>query len=216
MVKPVAGIAMGLIKENDGRVAILTDILGDAEYYTEDGRIAYDKENGVVGYVKDSSGNYLTEKYDEETIGKMFDLAGKYAVECNGDKDKFLEYAKEFDESDTLGAVTYLVCESEFYRSQAESMGYLDEIAMGLSQMQLGECRAAQSEYGFHVFMKYEIEEGAYADEAHESSFSDFESTLIDRLFDRECAKYMADITLDTAVAEKAPAMLEVGINLLY
>ena len=31
MVKPVAGIAMGLIKENDGRVAILTDILGDED-----------------------------------------------------------------------------------------------------------------------------------------------------------------------------------------
>ena len=194
----------------------VTDILGDAEYYTEDGRIAYDKENGVVGYVKDSSGNYLTEKYDEETLGEMFDRAGKYAEECNGDLELFLEYARSFDESDTKGEITYLVCESEYYRSQVESMGYLDEIAAGLTQMQLGECRAAQSEYGFHVFMKYEIEEGAYADEAHESSFSDFESTLIDLLFDRECAKYESDITLDTAVAEKAPAMSEVGINLLY
>ena len=32
MVKPVAGIAMGLIKENDGRVAVLTDILGDEDH----------------------------------------------------------------------------------------------------------------------------------------------------------------------------------------
>ena len=30
--KPVAGIAMGLIKEDDGRVAILTDILGDEDH----------------------------------------------------------------------------------------------------------------------------------------------------------------------------------------
>lgn len=32
MAKPVAGIAMGLIKEDDGRVAILTDILGDEDH----------------------------------------------------------------------------------------------------------------------------------------------------------------------------------------
>ena len=32
MKKPVAGIAMGLIKEADGRVAILTDILGDEDH----------------------------------------------------------------------------------------------------------------------------------------------------------------------------------------
>ncbi len=32
MIKPVAGIAMGLIKEDDGRVAVLTDILGDEDH----------------------------------------------------------------------------------------------------------------------------------------------------------------------------------------
>lgn len=32
MTKPVAGIAMGLIKEDDGRVAVLTDILGDEDH----------------------------------------------------------------------------------------------------------------------------------------------------------------------------------------
>ena len=32
MRKPVAGIAMGLIKEDDGRVAVLTDILGDEDH----------------------------------------------------------------------------------------------------------------------------------------------------------------------------------------
>ena len=32
MEKPVAGIAMGLIKEDDGRVAVLTDILGDEDH----------------------------------------------------------------------------------------------------------------------------------------------------------------------------------------
>ena len=32
MVKPVAGIAMGLIKEDDGRFSVLTDILGDEDH----------------------------------------------------------------------------------------------------------------------------------------------------------------------------------------
>ena len=194
----------------------VTDIFGNPEYYNEDGRIAYDTANGVIGYVTDQDGNPLTKKYDEAALGKMFTKAGEYARQCNGDMDAFRTLAAEVDESEGKGEVMYLVSEPEYYGSQSNSVAYLDEIAAGLGEMQVGECRAAQSEYGFHVFMKFEIEEGAYDNEAYEDTYTDFNDTLIEALFGKECGKYYEQITVNEDAAEKAPAMAEVGINILY
>ena len=53
MEKPVAGIAMGLIKEDDGRVAVLTDILGDEDHLGDmDFKVAGTKE-GVTALQMD-------------------------------------------------------------------------------------------------------------------------------------------------------------------
>lgn len=62
MEKPVAGIAMGLIKEEDGRVAVLTDILGDEDHLgdmdfkvagTKDGVTALQMDIKITSITKD-------------------------------------------------------------------------------------------------------------------------------------------------------------------
>ena len=46
--------------------------------------------------------------------------------------------------------------------------------------------------------------------------FSDFDESLISRLFDSLCAEYEDKVELDEAVFESAPDMTEVGSNTLY
>ena len=60
--KPVAGIAMGLIKEDDGRVAILTDILGDEDHLGDmDFKVAGTKD-GVTALQMDIKITSITKK----------------------------------------------------------------------------------------------------------------------------------------------------------
>ncbi len=73
MKKPVAGIAMGLIKENDGRIAILTDILGDEDHLgdmdfkvagTKDGVTALQMDIKITSITKDIMKNALAQAHE--------------------------------------------------------------------------------------------------------------------------------------------------------
>lgn len=85
MAKPVAGIAMGLIKEDDGRVAILTDILGDEDHLgdmdfkvtgTKDGITATQMDIKVDGL----SYEVLAKALEQARVGRMH-ILGKL-TEC--------------------------------------------------------------------------------------------------------------------------------------
>ena len=71
--KPVAGIAMGLIKEDDGRVAILTDILGDEDHLgdmdfkvagTKDGVTALQMDIKITSITKEIMKNALSQAHE--------------------------------------------------------------------------------------------------------------------------------------------------------
>lgn len=73
LVRPVAGIAMGLIKENDGRVAILTDILGDEDHLgdmdfkvagTKNGVTALQMDIKITSITKDIMKNALAQAHE--------------------------------------------------------------------------------------------------------------------------------------------------------
>lgn len=73
MTKPVAGIAMGLIKEDDGRVAILTDILGDEDHLgdmdfkvagTKDGVTALQMDIKITSITKEIMKNALAQAHE--------------------------------------------------------------------------------------------------------------------------------------------------------
>lgn len=68
MKKPVAGIAMGLIKENDGRVAILTDILGDEDHLGDmDFKVAGTKD-GVTALQMDIKITSITKEIMDSAL----------------------------------------------------------------------------------------------------------------------------------------------------
>ena len=69
MAKPVAGIAMGLIKEDDGRVAVLTDILGDEDHLGDmDFKVAGTKD-GITALQMDIKITSITKEIMEK-IGR--------------------------------------------------------------------------------------------------------------------------------------------------
>ena len=73
MEKPVAGLAMGLIKEEDGRVAVLTDILGDEDHLgdmdfkvagTKDGVTALQMDIKITSITKDIMKTALAQAHE--------------------------------------------------------------------------------------------------------------------------------------------------------
>lgn len=191
------------------------DLFGDPEYYTEDGKIAYDKKNGVLGYLTDSKGNKVIENFSEKQKAEIYNTATKYAESCNGDEAAFDEHSELYNETDSTGKM-YLYSSVGYYAAQNDSVAYFDDIAEMLADMKTGECRVYNSDFGCHVLFKCENEDGAYALEENKDAFADFNDNLIAYLFDALCREYEGSIVFDESVAAEAATMKEIGANTLY
>ena len=193
---------------------------GNEIYYAEDGSIAYDKVNGILGYVKDKDGYKQTEPLSDAEKKELFAKAEKYANDCDGDMDKFLELCKSLGENEVGGVkngeITYLYTESGYYSLFGEASQYLDTIAKELKGMDEGDCDMVESVYGYHVICKYETEGGAYDDEGQKDAFLDFYDNLIGQLFEAECKKYESQIKIDVDALEEAPSIKDIPSNELY
>lgn len=200
----------------DDRGNVILDVLGDPEYFTEDGKIAYDRENGHLGYVTMDDGNRAVDYYSDAEMGKKYETAVQYSEACDGDIEKFMEYARLYDEGESLGEKVYLYRSEGFYGSQNDSVAYLDDIAEELSKMEVGECKVVRSDFGCHVICKYETEKGDYANEKYSDTFDTFADNMIETLFTKLCREYEGEVTIHTDVMDKAPGMIDVLPTVLY
>ena len=219
--------ANGVTKTNEyGKV--IADEFGNPRYYTSDGKIAYDTVNGVIGYEteKDDDGKIKTDddgkpikktkKMSASEIEAVAQKANAYLEACNGDIDLFIEHAEIYGEGEGDGETMYLYSGADYYGSIDASLGYLDDIAEGIKKGELEDCFLVQSEYGFHIVCKYEMENGAYDDEKHYDTFSDFYLNLIAGIFDEECKQYESAVVINVDAMEGAPTIAEVEVNTLY
>ncbi len=97
MKHPVAGIAMGLIKEEDGRFAVLTDILGDEDHLGDmDFKVA-GTENGVTSLQMDIKITSITKEIMDIALkqakeGRMH-ILGKMSEALSAPRDAVSENA---------------------------------------------------------------------------------------------------------------------------
>ena len=193
------------------------DANGDLIYYTEDGKIAYDTEKGTPAFKTDKDGKYVVEYYDEDKLAELKTQAEEYASSvASGDFAAFEALMKEKnDEEDGQNHYT-----DGYYLSSADSYtgssSYLAAIVKQLGTMEVGECALVESDYGYHVIMKYGIESGAYNKTVNEDFFTDLISDIIEMLFLEECGKYTGGIEVDETVLSTVPSMKEISSNRYY
>ena len=191
------------------------DSFGNDVYYTSEGKVAYDKVNGVIRYMTNSDGDKVINELPEDKKSELYLKAKEYASACDGNTSLFEEYAEKYSESDSNDLV-YLYASSGYYAAQNDAVAYFDDMAELLMTLDVGECTVYKSAYGYHIIARYENEKGAYVDEKNKDAFADFTDTLITRLFENECAKRESKVTIDESIFEEAPDMADVGINTLY
>jgi len=64
--------------------------------------------------------------------------------------------------------------------------------------------------------MRYELDAGKYENSEYAEWFSEFNDSLIDKLFYDKCAKYFDKIELDEENIGKARSIKNVGVNFDY
>ena len=106
-----------------------------------------------------------------------------------------------------------------YYLSRIESgqyNEYMVKMLEALEDMEVGETALVESEYGYHVIMKYELDKGKYADGKYAEWFASFNSALIGMLFENRCKDVYANIRLNTENLAKAKSIKQIGANSDY
>jgi hypothetical protein len=194
----------------------VVDKNGDTVYYLPDGKIAYDKENGVRAMVYDENGDLKTVRYSAEVLAQhKADAEELLATVAKGDYAAFEALLEEYEVSGneafvTDGSYCFL------YTTGDNSYDYLNDIADALAKAEEGELRMINSEYGYNVVMKYPIPSDAVTNTAYEEWFSDLTDRIVAKQFHTLCKPYMERVTVDNDVYATVPAMKDIAINTYY
>ena len=201
----------------------VTDKNGDRIYvYTDSNgkeRTAYKKEGASVKQRFDSSGEPVVKYYAANSAEMKIvnsDADAILAETKAGDYSGFDALVGEYNQED--GSKDY---PNGYYVSRNTSYEAI-EVIDELFEMQVGEVKKIQSDYGIHIVMRYELEEGAYTFEENEDLFIStktgtyvFMSDLVDELLYEYVKEYKDKVVVDEAVLKGAD-MKSVEPNYYY
>ena len=186
----------------------VTDENGDTVYYTADGKIAYDKVNGFRAYVYNEDGYVTTRQYTEDEVAEVKAKA-EQVLEMAKSGEDFDELLEIYGEDPGFAEYTngyYLTAASEYEIAEVKDV---------LPEMKTGEIRLVQSDYGFHIVKKYELDEGAYKDKTNADFFTDFNDKLMTDMFLNLVGQYTDKVEVDEELASSIE-IRDVAANYYY
>lgn len=200
------------VDENGDRVYVYTDENGKE-------RIAYKKDGAAPKQKFDADGNAIVRYYEKDSEEmKILNSDAKAIMEeaKTGDFAGFDLLVEEYNQED--GSKDY---PNGYYVSQNTAYE-AGEVIDELFKMQVGEVKQIPSDYGIHIVMRYELEDGAYTFEENEDLFISIKTgtyVFMSHLMDELLADYLKDskekITVDEALL-KTVDIKSAGINFYY
>lgn len=166
---------------------------------------AYAYETDDEGHLKvDSNGYFITRKLTEDELAeKNAKIAAiESGIEDGTDFEKLYE---EYSEDKNYSDGYYLY----------KGISFIDEVVDAAFELNEGEYRKVESDYGTHFVVRIPMSDKPYNNEANEDFFGNFEKNLKKKLF----VDYASSFTDDVIVYEDAIAdikLSEVPANSIY
>lgn len=194
----------------------ICDSFGAEIRFDEEGNRLYDKENGYTAPTTDEKGDAIKHYYSDVEMEARLKEAQNLVNSANGGNYHVLESEAEKWQL-YEGATDYYA--DGYYISDIESAGYdeyLIDILKNLKEMDDGEARMVESESGYHVIMKYELDDKKYADKEYSEWFANFNQSLVTKLFLDRCSDFYSDIKTNEDNLKKAESIKYIGVNYNY
>ncbi len=184
------------------------DTKGDRVYVEEgSSKIAYDKSKGERRHKTDEKdGSYLIADLEGEELQAVLDSAAATYEKTKANDFSGFEALMDKDETYPNG---YYMTKDTNYDSP--------EVVKALFEMEIGEVRMITSDYGIHIIMKYELEDGGYKKKDNSDFFistqtggfvfmGDLKNQLVSGLLEQHKSKIIIDESLLEGVDMKSVA----------
>ena len=193
----------------------LRDKYGVKIVFGENEEILYDKVNGVLKIIDGT-----TYSYEGEALEAQREKAQEIVNSISPKNFSAFEATAEANivpvlEMDSNEVLDYYVSDIDA-PSYVGQYAYMNDLYVALKEMGEGDVRMVETEYGFHIIMKYEIEDGAYEDSENEIWFENFNSVLVTEVFSNKCSSILPNIEVNSENLSKAKSITEIAINYDY
>ncbi len=195
------------------------DEKGDTVYENADGSIAYDKENGQRQPLYDANGYVQVRPFTKEELIAVNDHATLLMEELDGHEGNYTlfdSFVEKYSEDE--GSLKYT---NGFYMT-ADADYDAPKVLEAVVEMDAGEIRKIHSDYGIHIVMKYELDEGGYADKDNSDFFVGstngtyiFMSKLMTLLLSERIKPFVDKVWVDTELFESI-SVKAVSANYYY
>ncbi len=178
----------------------------------------YDKENGVRYPVTDEEGvaikNYYTDAENEARYNNAQEIMSSVSPNnFAAFEAQMAEFNDAADGAEENPDGYYLtdITSSSYY-----GYDYLHDILAALKNMQVGELEIIESDEGYHIVMRYALDDGAYDDDTKEAWFDNFTATVMANIFKEKYKDILENIVINEENLALAESIKFIGINYNY
>lgn len=213
--KPIYDTKNGEVHYDDDGERVV-DSFGVVIYFDEQGNVLYDTEKGYPTPILDENGEAIVYKYTDAEMAERY--ACVLGLMNKLQKGNYAAFEAEMPKWEIYsGADDYYP--DGYYLSRIESDGYgqyMLDILSSLEDMDNGDIGYIESEHGYHIVMKYALDEGKFGDGEYAEWFASFNESLQNKLFLDRCGKIYQNITVNEENLKKARSIVQIGTNYNY
>ena len=197
----------------------ITDSYNQVIYYDEDGKIIYNTEKGQPSVLLDEKGTAVMHEYSAAELEAFRDQA-IYLVENTG-KGDYSAFDAKVAANKLIEGVEAAYPDG-YYLSEIEKAGYvgdsayLCDILALLQDADVGEITFFESDFGYHVIMKYELDDGKTSNGEYAEWFSKLDTRIMNDLFITKIGDILKEITVNEENISKARSIKQMGVNYNY
>ena len=215
--KPVYDTKNGGVKY-DEKGSRLKDKYGVTIYFDETGKILYDTKIGRPSEKLDEKGNAIKIYYGDVQLYSRLAEANEIANAIK--KEDYASFEAKLAEVNEEEMIFETFTDG-YYLSRLEEENYFDYeyikvILAGLEDMDVGEVMVIESEHGYHVVMRYALDDSKYNDSDYTYWFGDLDNKIIFDLFGKKIDEVLPEIIVNEENIAKARSITRVGINYDY
>ena len=178
------------------------------------GAIAYDKENGSIKYYYDDKGEAKYAKYTDEEMEKRKEALAEIAEVCKGDEQAFLDLAAQYSDNSEFNE-SFAPNGMYFSAGTTTSDTVFHTFSVELAKLEIGELVILESDSGYYLLMRVELDEEAWSNTENSRWFSTLSGLAMEYMLQQESAKYLDEIVVDEEL-RKSVDITMVGANNYY
>lgn len=174
--------------------------------------ISYDSENGEPKYKLDSNGDRVMADYSDEEMDRRLWMALEIKAACKDNEELFEENMRLWSDNASFNE-TYAPNGMYFSAGTYTTDTIFYTFSTELAKLEEGELEILDSDSGYYIIMRCELDDGAWGEEENSRWFGTMRGLLMEYLLQQASAEYLDDLKINEELRESVDITMVAANN---